>query len=850
MSKIKVLRIVIVTILAFCLFFTPSFLFGCKGAEEEVEKEIKEEEEKVEELTEGVGEEIKVISPQKMAQILANVEVLELDYADEAARFGWLDRPVSRTIPGLPLSYNVGDIEDFVFYEDTGGIRTVKAKLYYITENVYMWVEVGADIDQKALAQAAEQFENDIYLTDRNYFGEEWSPGVDKDPRIFILHLTGLGEVSGLFGNSDVYTTDVQAYSNQREIIYVNLDQVVIRDDYYLATLAHEFQHMIQWNNEGNEAHWLDEGLAQLAEYLNGFDDTVSVVEFLRQSNTQLNAWVEGRVADDLRYYGASYLFLLYLWERLGDEFIRTLARHPAESLNSINASLAEQGLDLTIDDIFADWIVANYLDDVTIADGRYGYQFETLGPICPRHLYTTLPIQEKMTLPQYTADYIEIEGQGEFSIEFKGTTEVPLIPAEAYSGKSFWWSNRGDDAYMTLTRSFDLSGLDEAILQFWTWYDIQKSADFAYVEVSIDGGSTWEVLGGKQTKYGPGVDYATNRYSGVSGNGKEPQWVMEEMDLSLYVGQEIIIRFEYRTDTWFNGSGFAVDDIAIPELDYTYDAEAGEDDWKGEGFVRTSNVVPQNWALQLISPVDGVTVQQLDVAEDGTAYADITLGDGVKKTTLIIGAMAPVTEVEASYELKITGELTGAIQTEPTSENVLFQDDFSYVCSGWETYNDSKVADGYVDGIYFIEVKVPEWSRQSVGDQEFSDLMIEVDTTQKVSTVDNYWGVICRYQDESNYYIFEISNDGFYTILALVNGGWVTLVDWTESGTINQGKGAANQLCVTCKGDQLSLEINGKTVAEVRDSSFKSGNIGLEAGTFSQGGAMILFDNFVVSKP
>lgn len=81
------------------------------------------------------------------------------------------------------------------------------------------------------------------------------------------------------------------------------------------------------------------------------------------------------------------------------------------------------------------------------------------------------------------------------------------------------------------------------------------------------------------------------------------------------------------------------------------------------------------------------------------------------------------------------------------------------------------------------------------------------------------------------------------------MNGGWVTLVDWTESGTINQGKGAANHLCVTCKDDQLSLEINGKKVAEVRDSNFKSGNIGLKASTYSQGGAMILFDNFVVRK-
>jgi immune inhibitor A len=341
--------------------------------------------------------------------------------------------------------------------------------------------------------------------------------------------VTGMGELPGAFGYADEYTAAVLPESNEAEMIYLDPDAWRIGEEQYLGALTHEFQHMIQWNNEGNEAHWLDEGMSQLAERVAGFRSVSSHFFFLRQSRTQLNAWVESR-PDQARHYGAAYLYALYLQERLGDDFVRSLARHPSESLASVNATLAEQGLDLTADDLFADWIVANYLDDPSLADGRYGYQSETLGPICPRQRYTALPAKKTNTLPQYSADYIEIDRQGQFTIDFQGAVTAPLIPTEAHSGQSFWWSNRGDNAETYVVRGFDLSGLDEATLQFWTWFDIQESADWACVSVSTDGGQTWEFPEGQQAK--PGQYYPC--YVGRSGMGDQPRWVMEEMDLSV----------------------------------------------------------------------------------------------------------------------------------------------------------------------------------------------------------------------------------------------------------------------------------------------------------------------------
>ena len=50
--------------------------------------------------------------------------------------------------------------------------------------------------------------------------------------------------------------------------------------------------------------------------------------------------------------------------------------------------------------------------------------------------------------------------------------------------------------------------------------------------------------------------------------------------------------------------------------------------------------------------------------------------------------------------------------------------------------------------------------------------------------------------------------------------------------------------------GDKLSFYINGFPVAAAQDATLKSGDIGLLAGTFTQPGVDVIFDNFVALKP
>jgi len=754
---------------------------------------------------------------------------------------GLMSGPEARALVEAP-DHSVGSIDTFFVRDDDSetGFTGVSAELLYQNKLVSMWVEDGLAVNTEALATAADRFAREIVPAMRELFGQEWSPGVDNDPRLSILNLSLLPEVVGVYSATDQYLSAVEPFSNQREMFYVSLADFEIGSDDYMATLAHEFEHMIQWHNDPSESTWLDEGLAQLAERVVGYDTVATHPSFLANTNLQLNAW-PSNPAQNLPNYGGSYLFLLYLWERFGDSLIHDLARHPEDGMAAVRDSLSQRGIDAH--KVFGDWTVANLRSEATIP---YGYAQETLRPACPIQKVVALAGTIEGRLPQYSADYLQLDGVGEVELGFRGSTTVGPIPANAASGTRFWWSNRGDNVHSTLTRAFDLAGLERATLHFQTWHDIEPFIDSGYVSVSTDNGQTWNFLSGAYTIYDRDFDYGPN-YTGLSGKRARPEWVPERMDLSDYVGSEVLLRFEYITQSPFSGHGWAIDDIAIPELDYLYDVDIGDGGWIGDGFVRTRQAVDQDWAVYLVLPGE---VRKLQVADDGSTSTRFSLDAEQGPATVVIAAMSPRTKVEATYKLKLTGDavLTPIGAAIPGSE--FFHDDFSDQCSGWEISESSSSAYGYRDEAFFFELRDPDQIALSIPGLNLSDVVIDVNTVQTASAGDNSWGVLCRYLDFDNYYGFEISDYQYFTIYAFLDGDFVSLVDWSELGSIASGDGASNRLSASCVGDRLSLSLNGQEIASVRDSRLTAGDIGLTASTYDGTGAAVQFDDLRVQTP
>jgi hypothetical protein len=181
------------------------------------------------------------------------------DPADLAKRLeGKGDIPPTLPPPSAPLQ--VGDGQSFwVSNTDTNENFQVQATLRYITAHAYFWIENGVDYT-RGDRRLAETFENEIYPTDREFFGSEWSPGVDSDSHLYILFAGGLGSnVAGYFSSVDSYPPEIQEYSNGHEMFNLNADNTGLDEEYTYGVLAHEFQHMIlvpgsqrgTWVNEG-----------------------------------------------------------------------------------------------------------------------------------------------------------------------------------------------------------------------------------------------------------------------------------------------------------------------------------------------------------------------------------------------------------------------------------------------------------------------------------------------------------------------------------------------------------------------------------------------------------------------
>jgi len=564
--------------------------------------------------------------------------------------------PVPRAVGDSPPRYEVGQRETFwVNDEDMSETYfTIEAALRYATPHVYMWVQDGLRLDEAGIRASAHEFEEQIYPTNRRYFGSEWSPGVDNDVHIHILN-ANLPSVGGYFSSNDEYPSIVNPFSNEKEMFYVNAAGVPPGDDYYNSTVAHEFQHMIHWTVDPNEDTWVNEGSAQIAELLNGYR-LQWPVSFLSAPDTQLTAWTD-EIHEAGVYYDASFLFMYYFTERFGADLLRELTATQTDGMAGFDEVLAANGFDIGSVDVFKDWLIANYLNDPDLGDGRYAYHgIDLYDTVAVDHVHRHYPDGRSSTVHQYAADYIALEpGRGELVIEFAGSTQVKLVDNDPHSGQYEWWSNRGDVSNMTLTGEFDLSGLEEATLEFWTWYHIEDDYDYAYVEVSTDSGRTWDILSGSHTTesnpYGTSFGHG---YTGVSGGGDRPMWVKEEIDLTPYVDREVLVRFEYITDDAYTDPGFCVDDIAIPELGYSYDAET-DGGWEPDGFIRSNNILPQEWVVQVLELGARTTVVEMDL--DDTQEGRFVIegfGDHVDGAVLVISALAPSTTEIASYQYSV----------------------------------------------------------------------------------------------------------------------------------------------------------------------------------------------------
>jgi hypothetical protein len=186
------------------------------------------------------------------------------------------------------------------------------------------------------------------------------------------------------------------------------------------------------------------------------------------------------------------------------------------------------------------------------------------------------------------------------------------------------------------------------------------------------------------------------------------------------------------------------------------------------------------------------------------------------------------------------------------SGQALLYEDDFTNPTSGWPDKKFDNYFIGYHEPEYYhVEITSPNY-RTVVFEPEkrsFSDVTIEVKVfavgSRTAPEGDLTYGLAFR-RSGDQYYAFTISpRTKKWFVLKSTPNALIVLSEGSEEG-IHDLDGE-DILRVDAQGSDFSFHINDRLVAQVSDSEFMSGEVGLYAQTFDSANTHIHFDSLIV---
>ena len=293
-------------------------------------------------------------------------------------------------------SITVGDIRNF-YITAYGSVATttaypnnfIKARCVGVSDQLYIYVDTSiVSPDYGLVSDIRLKFEEGIAASVRDAYGNEPAKGPDNDTHLTILLTNAMREgIIGLFYGADLYGNnplDIQLReSNTRKIIYVRYSSSGLTDVVRYGTIAHEFQHMVNFYQKrlamnGFEETWLAEGQAKYAEDIAGYGisagdaNTAQIIKMMQAqaafNNMSLTTWY------GIESYGLSYLFVRFLAEanRYGTtsrEITRALSTSTRVGYRAIEA-ITNEPFSRTLGRFYLSLLLNRYTSTVS---GDYG---------------------------------------------------------------------------------------------------------------------------------------------------------------------------------------------------------------------------------------------------------------------------------------------------------------------------------------------------------------------------------------------------------------------------------------------------------------------------------------------
>jgi len=145
------------------------------------------------------------------------------------------------------------------------------------------------------------------------------------------------------------------------------------------------------------------------------------------------------------------------------------------------------------------------------------------------------------------------------------GTTGTTFVsPSKSfYENSSGNYPNNVNKTYMYVP-TINLTNANAAMVSFYAKWAIEADYDFVQFQVSTDGGTTWIGQCGNYTVTGTSANGSVQPNNQPVYEGTQSTWVLEEINLSDYLGQQIKVRFQIKSDGGTTADGFYFDDFKV----------------------------------------------------------------------------------------------------------------------------------------------------------------------------------------------------------------------------------------------------------------------------------------------
>lgn len=507
-----------------------------------------------------------------------------------------LSATLSKTLPRT--QFEVGDVAPFYVSNFVEYKRdTLQAECRYKGDSLYIFVErvkyLNGSVTQDDVDRVYRAFElqtpegsldpnRGIRSILEGVYGK--TPNKTKDGYVYILiydikdgysENSGGSYIAGYFSSTDQRNVD---FSNQKDLIYIDCDPARPYSDQVLSVVAHEFQHLIHYGQDSNESSgglWVNEGASEYASFLCGYGLRYPS-RYFRNPDRSLVLFGD-YYGDDLVDYEKVALWTYYLGEKFGPELIGDIVKEPKNSIEGVKAALQKRSIELSVEQIFDNFCLANYLDAPELNNGYWGYSELNLN-IRPQTLnhHQIYPVDEQVVdQERYAVSYIKFSSRDSTAaLHFQISNDAILNPQILSIGDSVHYSSISLDEERYGNVSLAMDDQTAEILFVPTTYDDETL--FSYrVESEIQDIRAPQIVWGPYESLPTGqsvtITWETDEFAtSIVEYGLTPEYGNTVQDNELKTHHEVVLDnlesdmlYHYRigsSDNQNNGPRYSVD--------------------------------------------------------------------------------------------------------------------------------------------------------------------------------------------------------------------------------------------------------------------------------------------------